>query len=120
MSFVISPFSEDELSLTHLEQFVTGSGKKKDHTVHCPASRWLLLRRLAQKWPSIMSANLPCLMNIVRQPKVSILALGPSSRRRWQKILEWMVKAGLVRAGPVEGFLATTYPINGRESIILF
>jgi len=30
-----------------------------------------------------------------------------------------MVKAGLIRAGPVEGFLATTWVINGQEGIVL-
>ena len=33
--------------------------------------------------------------------------------------LEWMAKAGLIRAGPVEGFLATTAMVAGLETIIL-
>ncbi|OGX18664.1 MAG: hypothetical protein A2Y04_02195, partial [Omnitrophica WOR_2 bacterium GWC2_45_7] len=52
-------------------------------------------------------------------PKLAAKLLRGLNETAMAAKLEWMVEAGLIRAGPVEGFLATTTLIKGRIAIVL-
>ncbi|MCM8774153.1 MAG: hypothetical protein NC820_05415, partial [Candidatus Omnitrophica bacterium] len=106
-------------SLEEIRAEIFGEGKKKDNARSLPGESMPSREKIEEEIRRHNINNLKIISADSQEVKIAIKVLRLIEESEMAEYLEYLAKAGFIRAGPFEGFLASVYSYGDKEYILL-